>query len=360
MFNSLKAQDLPSDADIASMNVGLEELEVRVDTLFDEAHEASEQEEVDLLAGTEALHYEISTLQYMRDYVQQHNSVPHDVVHLMHQQDPDVVTYFPSLFSALQANEDIDTTAITQEIDSALEALKGASYKTINNSLNAAKKASRGRVKSAASLAAGVAAIVGIVYAVRKIAEYVNRNKIPTYDELREVLDTVYSSTDDIISFGRDVIDKKLYERRDDVFKRADEFLKKHGDTLNISMDTKGNRIIYLDVYKTVRNTTLGEAGYDAKAFNDIKEKVKTINTDIDKKSSKILALLSELDSVSQTALNNLNITDAESNVVYQNMYIVSEIMNAFMMQSGKALKDAEHYIKRMSKMAERDANQAS
>ena len=360
MFKSPNARSLPSDTDIATMDMSLEDLEAHIDTLFDDMQEASEQEEVDLLSGTEALHYEISTLQYVKDHIQQTHTVPEDVVHLMHRQDPDVVDCFPNLFGALQTNEAIDALVITQEMDSALESLKNASYKNIQSSVKSAKKASSGRLKSAASLAAGVAAIAAVGYAIHKIVEYTARNKIPTYDELREVLDAIHSSTDDIMSFGRDIIDKKLYERRDDVYKRADEFLKKYGDTLNISMDTKGNRVVHLDVYKTVRNTTLSEAGYDAKAINDIKEKVRAINMDIDKKSSKIFALLSEIDSVSRSALNNLNLTDSEADVITQNIYITSELMGVFMTQSGNALDAAEQYIKRMVKMAEKDANQAS
>ena len=360
MFDRSKAQKLPSDRDIMSRNMSLEALEAHDDQLFDEIREGSEAEEVDLSSTMETLHYERSTLQFIKNYIQENNKAPQDVVQLMCQQDSSVADVFPNLVGSLQTNESVDVEAITQEIDFALEGIKNATYKTVNASVKSSKLALKKNVKVAASLAATVAVVSGLVYSIRKINEFVSRNKIPTYDELSTVLETVNSSTDDVISFGRDVIDNKLYERKDDIFTRADEFINKYGDILNISIDKTGRKVSHKSVYSTVRSTTLEEAGYDAKALSNMSEKVKTINISMEKKNSQISALLDEFDSICENAVNDSNLTDSETSAICENIYIASELVDVFIYQSRSALKDAEMYIKRIDKLVKEDGQQSS
>ena len=347
MFTAQRRQD-------ASLYTSMD-LEARVDTLFDETHETSEQEEVDLLAGIEALHYEISTLQYVKDYVQQHNAIPENVVQLMHQQDPDVVNHFPNLFNAVQANEEIDALAITEEIDDALETLRGASYKAIVGVLKLTKKATVKLVSTVASFATTIAIISGILYALGKATAHADRNKIPTYNEMSKILDTLKSGTDAIITFGQDVINKKLYERQDGVGKHAEKVLRKHGDILKIEMDTKNKIRVSSEVgpYTTTRDTTLEDAGYDEKAFRDIQRKIKEISSHIDTKSDKIDALISKMDQMSKNVYENEDIPNDQK----MNIYATAEIINIYVSAIDETLSDTNTYIKRMAKMAKKDAS---
>lgn len=360
MFGNLKAQNLPTDDDMGEQNMSLEDLEARQEDLFDKIREDNTVKEVDLFSAMESLHYERSTLQFIKNQFQKHNSVPQDVINLMYHQDPDTLEVFPNLFSTLENHTPSNITGATAEIDAALEAINKTTQKTVNTSVKSAERGVKTNLKAAASLAAVVAAIGGFVYLVRKIVSFKNQNKVPTYDEMSQVLDALSSTNEDIISFARDVIDKKLYENKNSVQTRANQFFKKYGDTLNMSFDNTGRKVVYGEIYNTVQKTTLEEAGYDGKALTEISEKIKTITLKINKKSSELYAVLSEINSHSERVARDLNLTNAEAAVIHENLFMASNFIDILMHQTHTALEEAETYVKRIEDMIKKDEKESS